>query len=177
MALMEIKGLADVPHVFKNLKKMLKVAWEMDRRLTFFYYLTAAFGALTPVLVSIATKFLIDNLMTNQLVVDVPFVVTAVLAALFLVSEVGNFVQWGLHGVYLDYLFRYKLQNELNSRFLEKVANLDVAYFEDPKAQDLITKGKESVSWRETSLGCLVTWWALSPRLSFLFPSPGGYRL
>lgn len=138
-------------HVLRNLKKMLILAWETNRHVTFWYYLTAGLGALTPLASSLTLKFLIDAVLANQMsliTVSIPLIVLVVLAARYLVVLADNLIQWGLNKTYFDYLFRYKLQNELNYRFYNKLAHLDIAYLEDPEEQNLITKAKDTLTWR-----------------------------
>jgi len=95
-------------------------------------------------------KFLLDSLVEQiqGAAGSVPFVAVAVLGAFYLASAVGDFVSWGLRRVYLGHLFRYRFQNELTRRFYDKTAHLDIAYFEDPQVQDLISKARENLTWR-----------------------------
>lgn len=130
---------------------MLALAWETDKRITTAYYLTAGLGALVPLATSLTLKYLIDNLLLAQgssMTTTIPLIVVAVLAARYLVVVGENLIQWGLKSTYLDYLFRYKLQNELNRRFYQKLVHLDIAYLEDPETQNLITKAKDTLTWR-----------------------------
>jgi ABC-type multidrug transport system fused ATPase/permease subunit len=133
-----------------NLRKMLVLAWETDRQVTFWYYLTAGIGALAPLAISLTLKYLIDSLLNYQdsTISTIPLIVVAILAARYAVVMGENLIQWGLNRTYFDYLFRYKLQNELNYRFYKKLAYLDISYLEDPKEQNLITKTKDTLTWR-----------------------------
>lgn len=149
---MKVKSVpAVLKHLASNLRKMLFLAWQMDNRVTIGYYLTAGVGALAPLATSLTLKYLIDNLLVHQtpsITNSIPFIIVIVLAARYLVVMGTDLVQWGLNGVYFDYLFRYKLQNELNRRFYQKLAHLDIAYFEDPGTQNLIAKAKDTLTWR-----------------------------
>jgi len=140
-----------VKHVFTNLGKMLILAWQMDRRVTFGYYFTAFLGAFTPLIGSLTLKYLIDNLIANGTLkasTSIPFIIIVVLATRYILSLAENIIQWGLGRTYFDYLFRYKIQNELNRKFYDKLSNLDIAYLEDPKTQNLISKVRDTVTWR-----------------------------
>lgn len=140
-----------VKHVLTNLKKMLMLAWEMDKKVTFGYYFTAMLGALSPLIASLTLKFLIDSLVGKQLppgVTTIPFIVIVVLATRYVLNLVENFIQWGLHATYFDYLFRYTIQNELNRRFYDKLSQLDIAHLENPKEQNLISKTRDTLAWR-----------------------------
>lgn len=143
-------SLTQIKRVFANLKKMLLFAWRMDKKVTFGYYSTAMVGALTPLISSLTLKYLIDSLLGKQtsLAVGIPIIVIAVLAARYSLNLVENIIQWGLNIVYFDYLFRNKLQNELNRRFYDKLSQLDIAYLENPKTQNQISKARDTLTWR-----------------------------
>jgi ATP-binding cassette subfamily B protein len=149
---MKMKSIPRVlRHMFSNLQKMLILAWETDKWVTTTYYLTAGLGALAPLAASLTIKYLIDNLLVAQspsITTSIPLIVVAVLAARYFVVIGENFIQWGLNQTYFGYLFRYKLQNELNRRFYQKLAYIDIGYLEDPETQNLIAKAKDTLTWR-----------------------------
>lgn len=132
-----------------NLGRMLKLAWETDRWLTVSYYLAAIVGSLMPIGAGVASKYLIDYLIKNQGRIGEIFGLAMALVVMRLLLPLGETLSyWVLNVSYLDYLFRSKLQNEINYRFYGKMASLDAAYFEDPKTQNLITKTKDTKTWR-----------------------------
>ena len=93
--------------VVNNLRKMLAIAWRMDKRLTFAYYSTAAIGALTPLAASLTLKYLIDSILKDQtqaLSASIPLIVIIVLAARYFIIVGDNIVQWGLNRTYFVYL-------------------------------------------------------------------------
>lgn len=146
---MKIKNLIEIiGDVLRNLKRLLNLAWEMDRGVVTGYYITALLGALAPLAASITLAFLIDSLIKPSATLTIPVIVIAVLATRYLLMLVGNIILWGLNGTYFDYLFRYKIQNEINRRFYDKLSNLDIAYLEDPKTQNLISKVRDTMTWR-----------------------------
>lgn len=148
---MKLKSIPRVlKHLLTNLKKMLAVAWQMDKKITALYYFTAAIGALVPLAASFVLKLLIDHLQTAQTAAlnTIPLIIIFVLASRYLITLVENLVYWGYNQTYLDYLFRYKLQNEVTLKFHKKISRLDIAYFENPKTQDLITKTRDTMQWR-----------------------------
>lgn len=132
-----------------NSGRMFGLAWEADKWLTLAYYLTAMVGAFMPLGVSLATKYLIDQLTKSQagISVAVPFVVF-LLVMRYVTPFMENVLWWGANNSYLDYLLRYRLQNYINFRYYQKMTELDVAYFENPKTQDLITKTRDTMTWR-----------------------------
>lgn len=137
-------------HILATSRKLLALAWRMDARLTFLYYSTAAIGALVPLASSYILKLLIDDLeqRQNAFPITIPVIIVVILAARYLVSFVDNVIFWGINQSYLDYVFRYKLQNELTWRFHQKIAGLDIAHFENAAVQDLITKTRDTMQWR-----------------------------
>lgn len=152
---MRIKRLVPaLSRVWKNLKRMLILSWQMNSRLTFLYFLTAGLGALAPLAFSITMKILIDNILqvreSGISISGIPLLVGAALTANYAVTIGENILRWGLNRTYYDYLYRYSLQNELTFRFHQKLANLDIAHLENPKSQDLITKARDTYNWRCT---------------------------
>ncbi len=147
---MKVKNsLQQLLHVLTNLRKMLILAWEMDKRVTFGYYFTAMVGALTPLIAALTLKYLIDSLVSvHSGVTTIPIIVIAILATRYILNLAENIIQWGLNVVYFDYLFRYTIQNELNRRFYDKLSNLDIAHLEDANTQNLISKTRDTMTWR-----------------------------
>src|SRR3989338_6299462 len=133
-----------------NTKRLFKLAWQMDKRVTTLFYLTAAIGAFVPLASAYALPILIDHLqiIQNSLETTIPVIIAVVLAGKYLVTFLDGIVYWGINKSYLDYVFRYKLQNEKTWKFQQKVSKLDVAYFENPKVQDLITKTRDTMQWQ-----------------------------
>lgn len=139
-----------IKQIAQNTKRLFILAWETDRKITALYYLTAAIGALAPLTSAYILKLLIDHLQfaQNSLITTVPVVIAVVLAGKYIISFLDGIVYWGINQSYLDYIFRYKLQNEVTLRFHQKVSKLDIAHFENPKVQDLITKTRDTMQWQ-----------------------------
>lgn len=144
-------GYQQFRHVLTNLKKMLVLAWQMDRKVTAGYFLTAMLGALTPLILSLTLKYLIDYLINSQnlnVATSIPTIIVIILAVRYALFLGESVIQYGLNRIYFDYLFRYKLQNFLNSKFYRKLSTLDIPHLEDPNTQNLISKVRDTVSWR-----------------------------
>jgi len=133
-----------------NTKRLFKLAWQMDKRVTTLFYLTAAIGAFVPLASAYALKLLIDHLqiIQNSLETTIPVIIAVVLAGKYLVTFLDGIVYWGINKSYLDYVFRYKLQNEIAWKFQQKVSKLDIAHFENAEVQDLITKTRDTMQWQ-----------------------------
>lgn len=147
---MRIQSLLQIiSDVLTNLRRIFGLAWQMDKRVTIGYYLTAMIGALAPLAASITLAFLIDSLIKPETsLLTIPIIVVVVLAARYVLNLAENIILWGLNRTYFDYLFRYKVQNEINRRFYHKLSSLDIAHLEDPKTQNLISKVRDTMTWR-----------------------------
>jgi ATP-binding cassette, subfamily B, bacterial len=146
----ESKLTTPIKQIAKNTRRLFQLAWRMDRKITTLYYFTAAIGALAPLGSAYVLKLLIDYLQIaqNSLITTIPVIIAVVLAARYLVTFLDGIVYWGINQSYLDYVFRYKLQNEITWKFQQKVSKLDIAHFENPEVQDLITKTRDTMQWQ-----------------------------
>jgi ATP-binding cassette subfamily B protein len=143
------KVINNFAHLLANIRRMLVLAWETDPKLTFLFYAAAAVGALTPVFISLTSRLLINKLglMSSPESLILTSLVS-LLAIRYLLALIENVFYWGIYFSYLDYLLRYKIQNAVSFRFHQKLTDLDIAYFEDPKVQDLITKTRDTMLWQ-----------------------------
>ena len=139
-----------IRQVAKNTKRLFSLAWKMDRRLTTLYYFTTAIGALFPLASAFVLKLLIDYLQVSQnsFATTVPVIIVVVLAGKYLATFLDSIIYSGINNSYLDYVFRYKLQNEITWKFQQKVSKLDIAHFENSEVQDLITKTRDTMQWQ-----------------------------
>lgn len=141
---------APIKQIAKNIGRLLRLAWQMDPKTTALFYLTATVNALVPLAAAYVLKLLIDHLQLaqNAFATTVPVIVVVVLAARYLVAFLDSVVYAGINQSYLDYVFRYKLQNEITWKFHQKVSKLDIAHFEDPEVQNLIAKTRDTMQWQ-----------------------------
>jgi ATP-binding cassette, subfamily B, bacterial len=137
-----------VTQIFRDVGRMLVLAWRMDARLTFLYYATAVLAALTPLAAGLTLRWLVDTLVITRGPVEAPLAIVVVVAMHFAIVAIHSAVRFGLHEQYYDYLFRYRLQNRFSYRFCEKLTRLDVPHLEDPEVQTLIGKVRETHAWR-----------------------------
>ena len=132
---------------------MLVLGWEMDKKLIIGYYLTTGIAAIAIILTSFTLKYLIDNLLNAQKIQlntasSIPFILIVVLGARYIINLISGLTSWTFQQIYFDYLLRYKLQNYLSYKFYIKLATLDIAHLENPEAQDLIAKARDTMLWR-----------------------------
>jgi ATP-binding cassette, subfamily B, bacterial len=139
-----------IKELYINARRMLSFGYEMDKKLTLLYYLTATIGAVIPVAGSYFYKFLIDYLQKTQGVSfdSIPLTLILILGGVYIISILEDVVFYGLNYSYYDYLFRYKLQNKISLQFYKKVSSLDIQYFEDSDKQNLITTTRDTMLWR-----------------------------
>lgn len=125
------------------------MAWDTDRKLVAAYYLSAMVGAFMPIGAGVATKYLIDYLTKNQGdLAKVLGIVMFLIGLRFALIWIEGTVYWIYNTSYLDYLLRSKMQNAINFKFSEKMMAMDAAYFEDAKAQNLISKTRDTKTWK-----------------------------
>lgn len=125
----------------------------MDKWLTFNYYLTAAIAAFIPVISSLLFAYFIDlfvSIDVENIGSTLATLIVVLLAGRYILIFLEDLIKWSLNRTYFDFLFRYKIQNELNIIFFKKIIGLDIAHLENPETQNLITKVRDTISWRPT---------------------------
>ena len=133
----------------RDARQVLAVAWDMDARLTAVYYATALIAALLPLATGLTLKAVIDGVVvTAPEQATIPIAIVIAVAAHFAIIAINAAVRYGLHEQYYDFLFRYRLQDTFSYRFCEKLSQLDVPHLEDASVQQLITKVRDTHSWR-----------------------------
>lgn len=134
-----------------NIKKVLALAYEIDKELIIKYYVTAFIGAVAPVVAGFIFKFFIDQLVNQGQLSNqprLPVLVVLIFAAYMFVTLVETVVYWGMNVSYYDYLLRNRLQSGLMYRFSKKLGSLDLEHLENPEIQNLITKVRDSYQWQ-----------------------------
>ena len=135
-----------------NIRRVLKLAYEIDSRLLVYYYITSAIGAIMPILGAYLFKITIDQIIqtgsldTSQ--TTIPLVIIFSLAGYFVMNLIEQISYGGLNLNYFDYLLRNKLQSGLTYRYAKKMASLDLEHLEDPEIQNLITKVEQTYAWQ-----------------------------
>jgi ABC-type multidrug transport system fused ATPase/permease subunit len=141
--------ISQLAAVVRDTGRILGLAWRMDARLTFLYYLTAFVAAVAPIASGLTLGVLIDRVVVaSPAQVTVPVIAVIVVATHFAIVAINAAVRYGLHEQYYDYVFRYRLQDTITYRFCEKLTQLDVPHLENPEVQALITKVRETHQWR-----------------------------
>lgn len=131
------------------MKLLLGLAWEADKWLVLGYYLSAMIGAMMPIGVGVAAKYLIDYLANNpDPRTAMMGVVVGLAGARYVMMALDGMIYWVFNVSYLDFLFRSRMQNEINYQFDRKMVSMDAGYFEDPKVQNLISKTRDTKTWK-----------------------------
>jgi ATP-binding cassette, subfamily B, bacterial len=146
---LERNWLSKLAAAARDTRGILAIAWRMDARLTFLYYLTAFVAGLAPIASGLTLARLIDHMVVPSTAqATVPVIVVVVVAVHFAIVAINAAVRFGLHEQYYDYVFRYRLQDTFAYQFCEKLTQLDIPHLEDPEVQTLITKVRSTHQWR-----------------------------
>lgn len=142
------KDKKSTTHLFRNAKRVLRLVWEVDRRIFVLFIFFSLLAAGFPILLSYFYKLVLDKLIT---VSKVGGVVTASLLSLFsfryflsLADSLWRFYRYQ----YLGKIFRFKMENYLTFNFSKKMSELDIPHFENSETQNLIKKATEGYTWR-----------------------------
>ena len=132
----------------KNLGKTINLAWQADKKTVLIFVFLTLTAAAVPVGISYSSRFLIDELIRVQ---GTTGIITVALLTFFGFRYVLDLID-DLQGTtlyqYIDRIRRYRVQNYITYQFTDKVANLDIAHFEDSKTQDLIQRASDSFYYR-----------------------------
>ncbi|MFH0792188.1 MAG: hypothetical protein V1905_03175 [bacterium] len=131
----------------KASKDALVLAFKMEPKYIFLYYLTAFIGGLVPVIYAFFFRLVIDSLVKGGAVINTP-VPILYLGLYFLFLYFSSSIYWGVNASYVDYLLRNRLQMGLMQRFLAKTSTLDMVYLDDSDTQIYIAKVRESYQWK-----------------------------
>jgi ABC-type multidrug transport system fused ATPase/permease subunit len=146
---LERSWISKLAAVARDTRRILAIAWRMDARLTFLYYLTTIIAALTPVASGLTLALLIDRVVTTSpALVTVPLLIIIAVGTHFAIVAINAAVRFGLHAQYYDHVFRYRVQDTFTYRFCEKLTELDVPHLENPEVQTLITQVRSTHQWR-----------------------------
>lgn len=140
--------------VWKNSARMLAFAWKTSPSLTLGYYLSGILGGLISPLAAIYYSKLIDSLIGASKIgiAQIPLTIMLFLGARYLIDLAYSFFKYLLNNTYFDYVLRYKLQNKINFDFYEKVSSFDMEHLENPEMRTLLTKTKDTISWRPINM-------------------------
>ena len=137
--------------VFKNSKRILKVAWRADKGMFLILCFMVFIGAVFPIALSYLFKLVLDKIIVTMSTLQV---VSISLLSLFAFRYVVDFlidIKSIFHYEYLENVFWKKFENILTIDFLEKISHLDIPHFEDSETQSLIQKARQSYPWRHNN--------------------------
>lgn len=136
--------------IVRNVARLLRISWEMDPFTTCAFFFVAFLGSLVPVVTASLFTYAIDHIQAAQdaKATIVPVIVVVVLATRSVIYALQDVIYNNYARMYLDHIFRYKLQNKISYDFYKKVVKFDIAHFEDPETQNHIAKVKDMMLWR-----------------------------
>ena len=114
--------------IASNTKRLLRIAWEVDKTTTILFYSIAFLGALVPVITSFLFSSVIDDIQIAQdnPVAMLPTVIVMMLSLRSAIYILQDIVYHSFARTYLDHIFRYKLQNKVSHDFYKTVNQLDI---------------------------------------------------
>lgn len=141
----------EVKEAVKTSARLLKLVWDIDRRLFIVTFLVTIIPSVVPFINLYIYKLVID-LVIKSLETGVlnPSVFYPLIALRFLTAflQDASFRSQDFFGR----LMWTKVPIELNQMFLGKLASLDIQYFENDKFRDLMEKSRESINYRPQNL-------------------------
>jgi ABC-type multidrug transport system fused ATPase/permease subunit len=133
-------------HLFLNLR-LLKIAFDEEKLLLLFYFLTSFLGVIFLFLVYYLYRQMIDQVFIGLTTNKTTIVFLTIITYLFF-EYLSRFVYYTVNSYYLEYVLRSKFKNILTRRFSQKIASLDFANLEDGEIRNLIAKVGDSYAWR-----------------------------
>lgn len=133
--------------LFKNLWKLLLLAWEEDKPLLILYFASAVLGASLLYVVYFVYKIMIDQVVLHAALTPTSSLLLIVITYLFF-EYLSRFVNFTFNQYYFDFFVRAKLQNILTRKFMEKIAKLDFANLENGETRNLIAKVENTYGFR-----------------------------
>ncbi len=133
-------------HFFLNYR-LLKLAWEEEKKLLFLYFFTSALGSILIFVVYYLYKLMIEEVF-NQLTLHQNQMIFFIVAGYLFTEYLSRFVYYTINSYFLEYTLRSKFQNLLTRKFTEKLANLDFAHLENGEIRNLIAKVEDTFTWR-----------------------------
>lgn len=129
-------------HVIITLR-LLKTAWNVDKKLCFLYFLTPILGVSISFLIYYLYGLMIDEISSSLNVGQSQLLFLIIVTYLFF-NYVSLSVYNTLSGFYVKDIFVEKFCNFLVRQFCQKSADLDFANLEDGEVQSLIAKVEDS---------------------------------
>ena len=147
--------LKSISATFRVCTKVIGIAWQAEKFIFSVNFIAVLIPAIVPFITAYLFKLVID-LISNSL--NTGFVdydrLFFLIALIFLVSYIQR-LSFSVQDFATKYFYT-KLPITLNQIILNKVASLDIAYFEDSDFKNTLQKVKESFSWRPQELVYLI---------------------
>lgn len=129
-------------HFFLNYR-LLKLAWEEEKRLLFLYFFTSALSSILIFVVYYLYKLMIEDVF-NQLTLKQNQMIFFITASYLFTEYLSRFLYYSINSYLIEYPLRSKFQNLLTRKFTEKIASLNFAHLENGEIRNLIAKVEDS---------------------------------
>src|SRR3989344_1688961 len=116
-------------HILKNVGQVLRLVWGIDRRVFILTVTFSLLGAIFPIILSYVYRLVLDELIR---ITTTAGIITVTLLSLFgfrYFLDLLNDLQKFYHYQYLDFIFKYKMENALTFNFAKKMSELDMPHF------------------------------------------------
>lgn len=133
-------------HLFLNFR-LLKIAWEEEKKLLLAYYFTSFLGVIFIFLVFYLYQLMIDQVFAG-ITIGARQTIFIVLITYLFFEYLSRFVYYTVNSYLLEYILRSKFQNVLTQKFCQKLAFLDFANLENGQVRNLIAKVEDTFTWR-----------------------------
>jgi ATP-binding cassette, subfamily B, bacterial len=136
--------------------KLLKLIWQTDKWMLIAHLISVLIPAVVPFITAYIFKLIID-LVAASLSSSKPLDINNFLT-LFAVLITSGYIQRLAFSFqsYADKVSHIKMPIQINQVVLNKIASLDMQYFENDEFHDLLQKVKENYSWRPQRLTGLI---------------------
>lgn len=132
---------------FRNMGRLLAVAWEEDKTLVVLYFASSVLGALLLYAVYFLYKVMIDQVVKSSSLGFGSSLFMVGVTYLFF-EYLSRFVNFTFNQYYFDFFIKAKLQNALTRKFMDKIADLDFAHLENGSVRNLIAKVENTYGFR-----------------------------
>jgi ATP-binding cassette subfamily B protein len=135
---------------WKTTYQLLKISYKVNKRYFYGTFLACIFVAATPVL----SSFLFGQVLTKVTTLNVTAETSGLIAVLVFYG-ISRYIEGVAYEYFLalsNILYRYDVSLYFTEKVIEKVAQLDIEFFENPKYSDLKAKALDSFEYKPADL-------------------------
>lgn len=137
-----------VASLWLNTKRTIRLAWLADKKLFSALFFVGLISGLFPIALGFVSRIIIDKIVAAQTTTTViSIALLSVFALRYLINLIQDLIV-AFQYDYVDRLFDLRLENFLTLEFTGKLAELDLAHFENAETQTLLQKARQAHIWR-----------------------------